>query len=47
MKAKNKKSFREVLHYILEEEAAAITMAYAGSRGDYETVRLLEDRFLK
>ena len=47
MQAKNKRTFRQILRDFMEEEALAMTMAYAGSRGDYETVRLLEDKILK
>ena len=47
MKAKTKRTFRQILHDIMEEETLAITMAYAGSRGDFETARELQKRIQK
>ena len=40
----SKKSFKQKIRDLLEMEAYAVAMAYAGSKGDYEMVRALENR---
>ena len=40
----SKKTFKQKILDLLEMEAYAVAMAYAGSKGDYEMVRALENR---
>ena len=39
-----KRSFRQILRDLFEDEVYAFAMAYAGSKNNYDAVRALEDK---
>ena len=40
----SKRSFKQFLRDLFEDEVFAFAMAYAGAKSDYSTVRALEDK---
>ena len=40
----NKRSFRQILHDLFEDEVYAFAMAYAAAKSDYSTIRYLENK---
>ena len=44
MNTNSKRSFRQILLDLFEDQVFAFAMAYAGAKSDYNTVRALENK---
>ncbi len=38
------RTFKQIIHDFFEDSVFAFAMAYAGSKGDYTTVRVMEEK---